>query len=405
MTKTLWIVSGGVEAAPGIKRAKEMGLHVVVSDMDPDAPGFEYADDTIVASTYGVEETQEAALHYSKEVRPVDGVISMSADVPMTVAGVAEALGLPGLSRECARLASDKLAMKECFQEAGIAIPLFTAISGPGELERVAKESGGPVVVKPVDSRGARGVLLVTPGLDLEWAFSHAMRSSPSGRVMVEEFIEGPQISTESVIVGEGDWTPGFSHRNYEYLRRFSPYIIENGGDQPTPLASHARGAVEGVAIAAARAMGIERGIAKGDMVLSYRGPLVIEIAARLSGGWFSTDQIPLATGVDLIGAAIKLALGEDPAPEELTPTRERGVAIRYFFPEPGIVREIRGVEKYEALDWVHKLGFFVAKGDVIEETTDHTKRAGFVITTGEDRAEAVARAEEVVKGVEIVNY
>ena len=86
----------------------------------------------------------------------------------------------------------------------------------------------------------------------------------------------------------------------------------------------------------AALAMGITTGIAKGDMVLTKDGPKAVEIAARLSGGWFSTDQIPLATGVDLIGAAIKIALGEYVPEEDLIPRYQKGVAIRYFFPEPG---------------------------------------------------------------------
>jgi biotin carboxylase len=137
--------------------------------------------------------------------------------------------------------------------------------------------------------------------------------------------------------------------------------------------------------------------------VWTDRGPYVIEIAARLSGGWMSTDQIPLGTGVDLIGCAIRMALGDHVPAEDVRPRWHRGVAIRYFFPPPGRVTSIEGADAFANLPWVHRLGFFVAPGEVVEATTDHTKRAGFVITTGATREEAVERAKAVVDGVRIV--
>jgi hypothetical protein len=110
--KTLLIISGGLEAVPGIQQAKNMGLHVVVSDMNPNAPGSKIADNFLIADTYNIDDTVAAALHYHKTVRPIDGVICIASDVPLTVASVAHRLGLPGISIETAKLASDKLAMK-----------------------------------------------------------------------------------------------------------------------------------------------------------------------------------------------------------------------------------------------------------------------------------------------------
>ena len=159
---------------------------------------------------------------------------------------------------------------------------------------------------------------------------------------------------------------------------------------------------IAATAMDAGRAMGITNGSVKGDMVWTERGPYVIEIAARLSGGWMSTDQIPLGTGVDLIGCAIRLALGEQIAADELRPRWHRGVAIRYFFPRPGRVTAIEGAEQFAGVPWVHRLGFFVRVGEVLHPVTDHTKRAGFVITTGATREEAVARACSVVETIAI---
>lgn len=402
MDKTLWIVSGGVEAVPGIKRAKEMGLRVVVSDMDAEAPGFELADDRIIASTYDAAATVEAAIEYSRNRGPVNGVISIASDVPMTVARVAESLGLPGITVETAALASDKLAMKRRFVEADIPVPWFSAVESGAHLKEIIRERGFQLVIKPVDSRGARGVLRLGPTVDPDWAFGHSVGCSPGKRVMVEEYIEGPQISTESILLGERGYTPGFTDRNYELMDEFAPYMIENGGQQPSILTDDQRRGVSRMAEDAGRAIGIRKGIVKGDMVLSSRGPMVIEVAARLSGGWFSTDQIPLATGVDLVGAAIRIALGEEVSAEELTPRYWRGAAIRYFFPRPGRVLEIRNLERFKGAPWVHRIGFFVKPGDIIGPVTNHTKRAGFVITKGSTRAEAVERAEEAVREIVI---
>jgi len=399
---TLWIVSGGAEAVPGIQRAKTMGLHVVVSDMNPDAPGFKEADDAVVADTYDAEGTAAAAAKFHKTKRPIDGVMCMASDVPVTVATVAAALGLPGIPVESARLAADKLAMKQAFQRAGVPIPWFQAIHALDELSAVVKDRGFPLVLKPVDGRGARGVLRLTNDTDLAWAYAHAKSQSRSDHLIVEQYLAGPQISTEGLLVGGVGTTCGFIDRNYEHLETFAPYIVENGGEQPSALPPPAERQISSTAMDAGRAMGIVNGSVKGDMVWTDRGPFVIEIAARLSGGWMSTDQIPLGVGVDLIGGAIRLALGEQVPAEDLRPRWHRGVAVRYFFPRPGRVMSIEGADAFAGVPWVHRLGFFVQPGEEVHPTTDHTKRAGFVITTGDTREEAVNRANTVVNAVRI---
>jgi biotin carboxylase len=402
VTRTLLFVSGGVEAVPGIRRAKALGFRVVVVDRDPHAPAMHLADDRIVASTYDEEAVVAGARAWMRpRGRRLDGVIAVAADVPRTVAAVAETFGLRGPTPETARLATDKLAMKERFRDAGVPIPWFAALSSAAQLRAVVAERGLPLVVKPVDSRGARGVLRVAAATDLDWAFAEARRASPTGRVMVEEYLEGPQFSTESLLVDGRGYTPGFAERNYEYLDRFAPHMIENGGQQPPAIAPSDRAAVIALAEEAGRALGVRSGPVKGDMVLTPSGPRVIEVAARLSGGWFCTDQIPLATGVDLVGAAIRLAAGDPVRPDELAPTRQRGVAIRYFFPPPGRVTRIDPGPN-AGKPWVHRLGFFVKPGDILEPPTNHTRRAGYVITEGATCAEAVARAEQVVAGARI---
>ncbi|NOZ52516.1 MAG: ATP-grasp domain-containing protein [Gammaproteobacteria bacterium] len=400
--KTLLILSGGAEAVPGIRRAKAMGLHVVVSDYDADCPGFRDADDTLLVSTYDIDRSVAVANEYHNKVRRIDGVICMAADVPLTVAHIANTLGLPGLSLATAALAVDKLAMKRHLFAAGIPVPWYSAIESVDQLAHVVAQHDKLLILKPVDSRGARGVLRLQDGINLPWAFQHAQACSPTGRVMVEHYVEGPQVSTETIIVDNKAITLGFIDRNYEYLERFTPYVIENGGQQGTSLSAVDQRSMIRLAERAAEVMGINNGIAKGDLVLTAQGPMVIEIAARLSGGWMSSDQIPLATGVNIIDAAIRLALGDAVDLQALTPHHQQGVAIRYFFPSPGRVKAIQNVEKLGVPAWVHRLDFFLKTGDVVAPVSDHTCRAGFVITTGKDREEAVARANQVVTLVSI---
>ena len=402
--KTIWIVSGGAEAVPGIHRAKEMGFNVIVSDGNPQAPGFREAHHSIVMDTYNVAGTVDAAREYHKSVNSIDGVISIAADVPLTVAKVADELGLPGIPLESAQLSSDKFAMKNRFSERNIPIPWYCQIESENHLRKIVTDSDFSLVIKPVDSRGARGVMRLSPEVDLKWAFHHSLQFSPSGRVMVEEFLNGPQVSTESILLDGIGYNIGFSDRNYEFLDLFAPNIIENGGEQPSFLELDDQLIISQLAEEAGRALGIKNGIVKGDMVLTTEGPKVIEIAPRLSGGSFCTDQIPLSTGVDLIGNAIKLALGLKVDPEELIPRYRNGVAIRYFFPNQGRVNSIEGIEQFENVPWVYQLKFFVKPGNIIEPISDHTKRGGFVITTGDTSKQAVERAEQVIKAVKIIS-
>lgn len=402
LDKTLLIISGGLEAVPGIKRAKEMGLYVIVSDLNPNAPGFKYADDILLASTYDIGRTLSQVRKYNSTHR-IDGVICIASDVPLTVATIAQDLHLPGITVETANLASDKLKMKNRFVNEDIPIPWFSVVESLDHLKDIIYKKGFPLVLKPVDSRGARGVLKLDKNVDLEWAYNHSKSYSNSSQVMIEEFLVGPQFSTEALIVNGHGCPIGCSERNYDMIEMFSPYIIENGGQQPSSISLEEKEKVEDLAIKAGLALGVVNGVVKGDMVLTKSGPKVIEIATRLSGGWFSTDQIPLATGVDLIENAIRLSLGEKINTEELKPKYQRGVAIRYFFPEPGVVKEILNVNKYENKEWVYKIGFFIKPGDIIEKVTNHTKRAGFVITTGSSKDEAVGHAEEVIDNIKIV--
>ena len=403
-TRTIVFISGGVEAVPGIRLAKAMGLRTVVVDGAAEAPGMALAHVPVVCSTYDPAGAVKA-LRPLAERSGLHGVLCMASDTPHTVAAVAEAFGLVGPSLETAALAMDKLAMKRKFAEDGVPIPWFAQLADAVDIVRIMREQGPPLVVKPVDSRGARGVRRLAGAetdADLEEAFTEARAHSPTGRVMVERFLSGPQVSTESLVIDGVCHTPGFSDRNYALLERYAPHIIENGGELPSFLAPKVQDAVRELAAGAAASLGVVNGVAKGDIVVHAGRPHVIEMAARLSGGYFCSHEIPLNTGVDFVGCAIRVALGEKPDANELTPMFQRGVGQRYIFPEPGKVEAVEGVEVARALPGVELCEIRVQPGDVIGPMHSHPARAGVIIATGGTREEAVARAEAAVAAVHV---
>ena len=400
--KTLLIVSGGIEAADAARRAKEMGHHVVVSDLDPKAPGFAFADSCLIADVYGPAETAAAAERYNRKIRKIDGVLCVAADAPVTAATVAQRLRLPGLPLHVAELACDKLAMKKCFLSAGVAVPWFAEVRTPQELQRIAVERGRDLVIKPVDSRGSRGVQRVAKVEDLAAAFLLARSHSPSERVMVEQYLEGPQVSTESIVTGGRCFTPGFSDRNYEYLERYAPFFIENGGDLPSHLPADIQAKTRDLVARAAAAMGVTDGTVKGDIVIHKGEPYVIELAARLSGGFFCTREIPLNTGVDFIGAAIKIALGMCVNPEDLEPRHAIPVIQRYVFPDAGTVIAVHGAEAARAVPGIAEVVITAKPGDIIAPAGDKRPSGAMVLATGASRAMALAAANEALALIRI---
>jgi biotin carboxylase len=397
MDKCILIISGGIEAAEAARRAKQMGLFVVVSDRDARAPGFAFADSCILADVYGPEETAAAAERFSRNVRRIDGVICVAADAPLTTARVAERLGLSGLSRESAHLACDKMAMKQCFAAKGVPVPWFKEITTPQELQRIAIERGPDLVIKPVDSRGSRGVQRLAKVADLTQAFLFARAHSPSQRVMVEEYLCGPQLSTESLVCDGRTFTPGLSDRNYEFLDRFAPYFVENGGDLPSRLPTVQQAKVKDVVQRAAAALGIRNGTVKGDIVVHQGEPYVIELAARLSGGFFCTREIPLNTGVDFVGCALRLALGETISAKDAEPKHLIPVVQRYAFPQPGRIVSIEGAEEARAISGVEDVVITARTGDVIAAAGDKRPSAAMVLAKGPSREYALKAANDAL--------
>lgn len=400
--KRLLIIGAGEEQIPGYEFATKMGLKVVGSDINPNAPGFTLTDEKIIASTYDARGTLQQVLDFHKKY-PINGVMTLASDAAMTVAIVANELGLQGISIETATLTSNKLLQLERFHQDGIPVPVYREIRSIEQLRQAIDEWRYPLIIKPPDNRGARGVLRLTKYIDVEWAFSESISQSETNSIIAQKFIEGYQISSETLVINGKCYTAMYSGRNYEFLEKHSPYVIENGGWLPADITQHQQKSLDELVQHVADSLGVKDGPLKGDFVLTENGPMVIEFASRMGGGYAVSHSIPLTHGVNIVEQVIKMSIGEQVDKKDLIPRYKQSAAIRFFFPKPGVVKEIIGFEDLDNYDGVVLKRIYVKKGDKVGEITDHTRRAGCVIVVGKDKKEAEQRVLEAIKSVRII--
>lgn len=403
LAKVLLIIGAGDEQVPAYLLAKNRGYVVVGSDLNPNAPALKYADHVLIASTRDAEGTTKKAILFNAEI-PISGVMTIANDVPYTVASVAQALGLPSLNLAAARNVSDKLLMKQCFASKSVACPWFVSIETAEELKNILEsDKSGKFVLKPVDGRGARGVLLLDSSCDVNWAINESRRWGESGRLILEKYIPGMQLSTESFIVDGKCYTPAIAERNYSRLDQFKPNIIEDGGTIPAPIDGSLKIAIDDLVLRGASALGITEGIVKGDIVINELGqPMIIELAARLSGGWFATHQIPAASGVDLVAVVMNHALGIPVSAASLSPSFSKATAIRYWYPPAGRILRITGEEQLKQTPGLIAYGFFRNPGDIQPEIKMHPDRFGYVIVGADNRDQALANVRRALDCVQV---
>ncbi len=401
--ETVLLLGAGADQLFAICTAKSMGLHVLTVDINPDAPGFALADDHAVISTKDVAALKKYIDDYRDKGHYISGVFVMGSDIPHVVAALAEHIGTPSISMESALLTTHKYEMKCRFRDRGIPVPWFKLVNSPDELCEIVNERGYPLIIKPVDRSGARGVFRLTEKDDPHSLFDKSLSESFCGQVMVEEYLDGPQISTETIMYKGRAYTPGFVDRNYEMREVYAPHIIENGGWAPSTVTLEERTAVEDLVEKAALALDVTDGVVKGDVVRTNKGPFIIEMAARLSGGDLCESLVPLSTGVNYVETAARIAMNKDPELENLKPKFCQAVVNRYFFPEPGRLVRVEGVEDVLNKEWIKKLEFWYEAGDLVPSPVNHAKRFGVFVAVGASRQEVDERAEWVYRTINIV--
>jgi len=385
--KKIMILGASILQLPAIIKAKEMGLKVIAVDMDKDAIGFKYADICLEYSTIDIPNIVKAAKQYN-----IDGVMTLASDMPMrTVAEVAKELDLVGVSNETALKATNKALMRECLQEHSVPIPRFYRIDTYEEYIKIIHGFRDAFIVKPADNSGSRGVILVKQIDDkesIEYAFQYSKKYSRSGEIVVEEYMEGPEVSVETLSVNGKVHIIAITDK----LTTGAPNFVEMGHSQPTILPEDIKKNIEEVTTSAVQAIGIKNGPSHTEIIVTSEGPKVVEIGARLGGDNITTHLVPLSTGIDMVKCCIDIALGYKP---DLNPIINMGSAIRYFENNPGKIVGIRGIEKAKDIEGIKQITFVKNIGDNAQEVNSSSDRIGFIISQSSSAIDAVKVCKE----------
>ncbi len=390
------IIGAGILQAPAIKIAKEIGLLTVVSDYNSGAYGMKLADFPIVMSTRDVDGTVRVAKEFVQR-RPIHGVITVGTDASLTVAAVQHALDLSGNRIDVAEATTNKIKMRTRLQERSIPEPQFHACWTYNDVLKSAEQLGFPFVMKPADNMGARGVIKVEKPEVIRFAYERAKNASPRGEIITEGFMDGPELSIDALVWKDEIYITGVADRIIE----FPPYFVETGHIMPTNLSAELIQDGIDVFKRGIRALGIETGAAKGDIKLTKNGAMVGEIASRLSGGFMSAYTYPYSTGVNLIRAALHIALGEPPG--NLDEKFNRVAVERAIIPGSGTVRDIQGIEEALSIEGVKNVFVTTSVGETVHIPTSNVEKCGNVIAVAETREEALSKANLAVQTVKVL--
>jgi len=375
------LVLGAGPAQIGLLRAaRERGLFVIAVDRDPAAPGFAYADKRALVSTEDEPDVDRLA-----RAENVDGIVSPGADWPVGVAArVAERLALPHpIDGATAVLATTKSRQRERLAEAGVPQP------------RLLEEPVPPCVVKAPDRQGQRGLTFVRTAAELPAAIEAALEASRNGAYIVEEYVDGPEVTVNAFSV-DGVFHPlAVTDRLTADPPAFGVALAHAWpcvGTTQAPIAA---------ARAAAEALGIRNGPTYTQIRLGADGARVVELAARLGGG-HDAELVEAATGVRLNDLALDAALGERAC---VVPTQalHGGACVLFLVAPEGVLQAVEGVEEALAVDGVLDVRIYREPGFALGPLRRGADRAGAVLAVGDSRDDALARARRAADAIRFV--
>ena len=399
MREAILIIGGGLLQIPAVRIAKDMGFVVVMTDASPDAPAMQLADEPIVLDIFDVKGHQELVGSLMKRYN-LRGVFTEGADVEVTVAAAAETANLPGIQVESAFNTKNKQRMRQCFDQAGIPNPKWKEVRSVEEGIAASQKIGFPLMVKAVDNCGSRGTTRVEQESQLQDAIPWAQNNSTTGTALLEECFQGMEQSVE--ILFESTTS---CHRLNIVDRPFQTdgaYAIELGHVNPTRLDHPVQRQLFDLTERAAAACGIRFGVFKADTIVTPAGPRILEVTARLSGGFDSQYTTPLSSGRNFIRAAMRLAVGLPLDPSDLEKKCSRYAAAWAAFPTPGLVDSIENVDHVRNLPGIKEIFLRVKEGDVIQPYTTCVARPAFVIAVGETYDDAVRYAQQGARALRI---
>lgn len=390
--KKLLVLAAGLLQMPVIKKARELGYYVIAADGDPHAVGLQYADKPVIANIT----SEENMLAIAREEK-IEGVIHPCSEVSMNVMGrINDELHLHGITRQTALRATNKHLMRKAFESYGAPSPLSFCTDNVEEGYKLFHSIGDKAILKPSRNSGSRGIAEIEMGIsyeDFSTLFERSKKESRDVSVMIEQFIEGPEFSVEIIV-----WN-GIVHvlQVTDKKTTEAPYFVELGHSQPSLYPQNVVNDVRSAAVLGVKALGLNDCAAHAEVKYRNGKAYLMEIGARLGGDFISTQLTHLSTGIDMVAAAIDVAMGVEP---NLKPVDvKHGVAIRYFTPSEGYLLRIDNLEILND-DRVYDYEIYKKVGDSVPEVKSSLDRSGHVIVIDKTVTEAIAFAEKIINEV-----
>ena len=405
--KKLLVIGAGDFQLALVKRASQMcdvllAAPIISASFEPYIKDALYCD---VRDFDRILEFAQGANHFEC---PVDGVITDETDIPvLTVARIAQAMDLPGIDPDIARLFTNKALMRTRMEELGIKVLPHKTVRTLDEAIAVFEEIGTTVIIKPLDAQGSRGVKRCDTAEEIAEYFTEAARWSTSHRVIVEQCAKGREFVVEGLALDYefknlciGDTVYFQSVDSLSAKERTFPTVVND--ELRDRVLELNRQIVTG--------FGLKQGITHSEFVMDGDDIFLIETAARGGGAFISSDLIPGSCGLVSEDLLVRLALGEvktyddlrqlhvldhidDGDEPALHPLQHCGY-LAFYIPV-GVVESVRGVQEVLALPYVGNTQIEHLESLVgAEYVTGHSdKTSRFLVTfSGDTRAQLEER-------------
>lgn len=314
--KKVAIVGGSYLQLPAVLKAKEIGLEVHCFSWQEGAICADYADYFYPISIILKEEILEICMRVQ-----IDGILTISSDLAvLTVNYVAENMGLISNPASYSLVTTNKYKMRQCFYQYGIPSPKFALVDQSSHFN--IEGFSFPLIVKPTDRSGSRGVEKVTCLEMLPNAVDRAIVQSFSHEGIIEEYVTGNEVSVESISFEGKHFILAITDK----VTTGDPYFVELEHHQPADYPIVIQEKIKSIVLKALDALHIQNGASHSELKIADNGEIrVIEIGARMGGDFIGSNLVYLTTGYDYLKATILVALGKFELPNNLS-SRYSGV-------------------------------------------------------------------------------
>ena len=380
-----------------IEQCKELGLFTVGIDVSADAVCRDDVDVFEVVAGDDFDATLAVAEQYN-----ISGVVTAATDKPLVMmARIAEALNLPFYSVQTARWSTDKLLMKQRFQQYGIPCARGMEVESAGDIEKI--DWAYPVIVKPRDNSGSRGVIFCANKDDATRALAEAFEYTRKETALVEEFIEGREYSIESLHYNGETHVVQFTQK----ITTEFPYNVELGHIQPADLTDEQKASIIAIIHRIAEALGFVNCASHTELKTNKDGITVIETSPRLGGDFITSMLTPLSTGVNLEKLLVRMSVNDVLSAKDFEPIIRKSSGVVFFELPEGQISYIGDINKIRTIAGCQLFAFDKKVGDTVKTITSSVDRYGYVLfqTNSRECTElSIGEAKELLENIVRIN-